>query len=80
MRVAYTIEGIERSGERSLVGIEPNRDKALEAALDAEGRGLVRVTITSAIGWKYSVSEFAEITRRELSHHGRPAHEMRASL
>ena len=78
--MAYTIEGIERSGERSLVGIEPNRDRALEAALDAETRGLVRVTIISAIGWKYSVSEFAAVTRRDRLYHGNAAQEMRASL
>jgi hypothetical protein len=43
--------------------MEPTPDRALEIALEAERRGLKQVTITSAIGWKYSVAELAVVTR-----------------
>lgn len=78
--MAYTIEGMERSGERSFVGIEPSRDRALEVALDAESRGLVRVTIISAIGWKYSIPEFAAVTRRDPPYHGNTAYQIGATV
>ena len=65
--MAYTIEGLGRTGERSFIGIEPTPDSALDVALDAESRGVDRVTITSSTGWKYSIAEFATVTRRAPS-------------
>ena len=77
--MAYTIEGLGRTGERSFIGIEPTPDSALDAALEAESRGVERVTITSSIGWKYSIPELAATSRccaapfRSASEVGEPA-------
>ncbi len=78
--MAYTIEGLERTGERSFIGIEPTPDSALDAAVGAESRGVVKVTITSPTGWKYSVAELAAVTRRVAADPRNIAYEISATL
>ncbi len=58
----YTIEGKGESGERGLIGIAESPADALQLARGVEKQGLSQVAIISAIGWEYSIAEFAAVT------------------
>ena len=58
----YTIESREDSGQRALIGIVESPADALQLARGVARQGFSEVAIISAIGWEYSIAEFAAVT------------------